>query len=404
MNKTILVFDDDSARGARWAASLRPVVPKAYTVQSLKIQEFKDAIEELEQRRRAARKGEHSRVKWTNVLDSASILIIDYDLLELDKQNYVTGETVAYLARCYSQCGMIIGLNQFGENTFDLTLKAHPDSYADFNLGSEQLANPGLWGRPWTGFRPWAWPVLPKAAEAYENRVKELRNHLKTNIVSFLNFPPEVVATLPRATAEYVTLEDTMANTTFAGFVLESDNGFRRNDKPLNNSMILRVAAARLAKWLERCVLAGQDILVDAPHLVARYPSLITNNRAKIQSWNKIASLTAPEPLGIDHKKIEAFRFSRDNWISRPAWFWPMVANFEQLLEVVEPWSIQHPDWVFCEDLSVFLPKSMVREFVADLPSPFIRRYVADPNSNLPERLATSLKNIDYRPALRFSL
>ena len=43
---------------------------------------------------------------------------------------------------------MILGLNQFGENSFDLTLAREANSYADFNLGLRQVKLPALWGEP----------------------------------------------------------------------------------------------------------------------------------------------------------------------------------------------------------------------------------------------------------------
>ena len=47
------------------------------------------------------------------------------------------------------------------------------------------------------------------------------------------------------------------------------------SDEPWDQGGIERVAAARLGKWLERLVLPGQNVLVDAPHLVSRFPSLV---------------------------------------------------------------------------------------------------------------------------------
>ena len=53
--------------------------------------------------------------------------IIDYDLLgsqaEKSPTGSLTGEIIAYLVRCFSRCKLIIGLNQYGSNPFDLTLR-----------------------------------------------------------------------------------------------------------------------------------------------------------------------------------------------------------------------------------------------------------------------------------------
>ena len=111
---------------------------------------------------------------YAEKIDNASIFIIDYDLLSSQEEGEekneefftgsLTGEIVAYLVRCFSKCKLIIGLNQYGNNPFDLTLRGDLDSFADLNLGGDQLDNPNLWMGDWQDseqeFRPWSWPNL----------------------------------------------------------------------------------------------------------------------------------------------------------------------------------------------------------------------------------------------------
>lgn len=406
--KKILICDDEERVSKRWKERLEAIssVRSAFEVKTVD-DEFKDTLIDLEKRRRMARDQAIPvpGSDWgDNPFDEAAILIIDYDLLYFNKADYITGEGVAYLARCYSRCDLIVALNQYGENNFDLTLKGNPGSFADMNMGSSQLGNPGLWGEPWDGFRPWYWCMLPQALGAFERRVKDLNGNLDMPILTHLGFPDEVSETLPRATKEFLGCGDTPESVTFKQFVEDTGNGLRRKDQLLDDECTARIAATRVAKWLDRMVLSGQDVLVDAPHLVSRFPSLLTGNLDKRETWNKTASFQGISNLGIQHRRIQEFRFEKQDWLSRPAWFWGRLSNYDRIAEVADPWSSNRPDLVFCEDLSKFLPREAAREFVADLPSPFVRRFVADPGSKEVRKFASELRKVNYIPAVRFSL
>ena len=119
--------------------------------------------------------------------------------------------------------------------------------------------------------------------------------------------------------------------------------------------------------------------------------------------WNKTASFQGINSLGIQYRRIAPYRFEKQDWLSRPAWFWRRLVNLDRIAEVADPWSTKWPDLVFCEDISGFLPRNAAREFVADLPSPFVRRFVVDKSSKEGSKLAQYLK-VDYIPAVRFSL
>src|SRR5258708_4989570 len=137
--KRILICDDNQARVDDWVNKLK-ALHLPFEVHGLPKKALHDTIRELERRRVAARtSATGDGNKGTHEFDAADILIIDYDLLHLD-ESYLTGENVAYLARCYSRCGLIVGMNQFDHgNAFDLSLKGHPESYADVNISAKQL-------------------------------------------------------------------------------------------------------------------------------------------------------------------------------------------------------------------------------------------------------------------------
>jgi hypothetical protein len=392
--KTILILDDEEKFRRHHIDKLKmvPGVLKKFAPKEVTPAQFQQVLQILEHRRAQARRAAPSEFTDSCLLDDASILVVDYDLLSLTTEGVITGENVAYLARCFSRCGLILGLNQFGVNSFDLTLKGHPESFADLNIGSQQLDNHGLWDEPWKGFRPWIWPLIPQALDSLERRVLELGKCMDQPILSWLGIPEVIARLFPRTSTQFITKTSRPTETTFEKFVLDSENGLRGRRDQTSGECRIRIAAARISKWLERLVLSGQDILVDAPHLAARYPSLLKGPKRNVDAFDRAASFAKMDKLGIQHEKLSSALFPRTNWLSRSAWFWPTISNLDTIEEVQEPWKAKQPDLAFCEDISRFKPKAKCQEFVADLSSPFARRYAA------------KLPNVDYRPEVRFSL
>lgn len=372
--KRVLICDDEESQRESWAAALRlvPGFPPDFDVRVVPSEQLKEAIHILRNRKMAA--GEQGEVDTVRtIFDSCHILIIDYDLFEIDE----TGEEVAYLVRCFSDCGVIVGVNQFVREgfTFDLTLRGHPESFADVNLLASQLCIPGLWSTPWEGFRPWYWPLLPNALSAFEQRVDEIEGNLDRKILDFLEIPDRVSEILPIDALEFISSKEA----TFKEFVEKSGHGLRgRRERAASDKAIARIAAARLSKWLERLVLPGQNILVDAPHLIERYPSLfLATGPEHIINWQSTHKLLKPDQGVIDVATIDAFRFEKTAWLSRSAWYWPLVSECEKIAEVVNPWSPRQ-EFAFCEDTCKFaLPDDGPAQFVAKVDSPFVRRFVS---------------------------
>ena len=387
--KKIMIYDDDGevARELQESLEALPLLGSDYEICALDNKRFEKSMEVLKERRCQIRKDGEWPSGLETDLDETAIFVIDYDLFNINA--FLTGEDVAYSARCFSTCGLIVGLNQYYEVDFDLTLKGHPESFADLNIRGEQLSNPNLWGEGGNGFRPWYWPLLPQFEQNLAKRVDDVERNLDQSIWDVLDFDPGSFDILPRSISQFIGSEPT--RTTFRDFVKESGNGMRPQDsKEAGDDILARVGAARISKWLERLVLPELDILVDAPHLVSRYPSLMNGNKCKIGTWNKTTRLLSYKELGLDTDKIEPFRF-KDFWLSRPAWFWDKVREHNEILEVREPWETIRPGGVFCEDLSKF-DEGDHREFVAKVESPFARRFVKE------------LDGIKYQPRVRFSL
>ena len=294
-------------------------------------------------------------------------------------------------------------MNQYGSKPFDLTLRADLDSFADLNLGEKQLNNPNLWINDWENskqeFRPWSWPNLCNLLRDFDERIKDVQGGLGAPISEFLGFDRELFELLPREIVQFIwnDKEKEHFQTTFREFITKSGNGLRLKDAEklddnVNDHVLARVGAARISKWLEQLVLPEQDILVDAPHMVSRYPSLLTGDKEKIETWNKTARLVGHEDLGLDTDLIEEYRFGNAHWISRPVWFWDKLRGCEDIIEVSEPWETIIPGWVFCEDTSCFHMQEDCKEFFANVASPFTRRSVK------------ICDEVDYQPRVRFSL
>ena len=171
---------------------------------------------------------------------------------------------------------------------------------------------------------------------------------------------------------------------------MKSGNGLRGRDKKASDEMMGRVAAARISKWFERLVLPGQEIMIDAPHLVSRYPSLLQGDPSDVETWNKTANFERFDRLGLEIKKIEDFRLKKDFWLSRPVWFWEKLSDFSEIKEVSEPWERKPTDFLFCEDSSCFYKREDCREFRADVEL-YTQRFLR----------SESFKGVEYRPKVR---
>ena len=404
MKEKILIYDDELPQTEAFRKNLMRGLKKAklddaFAVEILDEDGLQDSIKALQARQEGIRDNSEFSDEITQ-FDDTSIFIIDYDLLKSKAGGFFTGENIAYSVRCFSTCKLIVGLNQFGNNTFDLTLRGHPESFADLNLGSDQLDNPGLWRGDWgnsrRGFRPWYWPNLYESLRDFDQKVEDVQQNLKSPICKVLGFNRELFRLLPRTIVQFIGKSERkdITQTTFHEFIAESGNGLRPKDAHiLDKEVLARVGAARISKWLERFVLPEQDILVDAPHLVSRYPSLIVSDERGIESWNRTAQLVDYRDLGLNTELIEPYRFKKDHWISRPAWVWDKLRECKKIKEIYEPWLTSKPDWVFCEDASRFYNRNACRDFLAETASPFVRRFAS-----------RGFKHVDYRPRLRFSL
>ena len=136
--KKIVVLDDEKGIAAQYEKTLNSTDIVSCNFEAIANSRIGDILAELTGRQSSARKGQ----KWSASgleVDKADVLIIDYDLTIFKEPNasFLSGEIMAYMARCFSSCKTIVGMNRYGRNFFDLSLSWNPDSYTDVNIGSE---------------------------------------------------------------------------------------------------------------------------------------------------------------------------------------------------------------------------------------------------------------------------
>lgn len=411
-NYVVAICDDEKQNREIWREGLLKIqgFTERFSVEPIMAEDdgaFQQAIEGLGQRRRIAREPNSSQKPTDNLFDRIDVLIVDYDLINAKHGDWITGEEIAYLARCYSRCKVIVAVNQFGSNPFDLNLTGHfPESFADVNLGDKQVTNPGLWNSSWPeGFRPWSWPLLPKLIEDMEKRIKDISgNNLDRTIKDVFGFHGEAWRLLPREAIAWITPRNTSDKSsdqiTVRQIVTDSLLGLRHKDEVLDDEAVARIAAARLGQWLDHAVLAAQDILVDAPHLVERYASLTGEKDPSIAQFNQYARIASAKELNLDDRLARS-AFEKSYWLSRPAWYWPEVTQAEWIAEVGNPWGAPVPDAYFCEDISRFVPMDQTREFRIRVSSVFDARRCINPDAKNVEPWKAALSEVDYQPSGR---
>ncbi|RTE93073.1 hypothetical protein [Bradyrhizobium sp. LVM 105] len=392
--KLNVVILDDEQRIEEAIASKLPASIGRSSV-AIKPDAITDLVKELGSRAAAARLSNNRKPKEVP-LDDADLFIVDYDLVKAKGEDYLTGETVAYLARCYSSCGVVIALNQFARSpTFDLTLRPQLDSFADLNIAADDLKNSGLWSKSsWKGYRAWSWPIITDAISLLEQRVADVQktNH-KTRIIDFLELPPSVVERLATSALELLGSQGSKAESATLDDLIRSPilglRGREATDRKRQPAQDARIVAARLSAWLN-LILAPQDVLVDAPHLAQRCPSLL-GKTVSIASLKK-TNLLDPTKTIFGSSSLAKAKFKKPFWFDRPVWFWTEIERLKLTSEIREPWNSVDDRFVFCEDTSVFKQRSAAKRFQSDLVSPYRTRHV--------ERVA----GVDYQPAHRLAL
>ena len=370
----VLVYDDSPNIAESWVNKIQGAYDRA-TVTAVNREAFQELMGKIAARRTAWRDGssEDSSIELTNV-DEADIIMVDYDLLRYSKTGDITGHRLAYLLRCFTKCGLIVVLNEYGINTFDMSLRSSSGSFADLHLGAAQIGNPGLWTSSFEGYRPWHWPVLPDARENFEKCVEDVQETPDEPILNFLGLD-RFIDWMPKRAHDFFLGSENMERVRFSTFVKEANGGIDSKDELLSEYSA-RVAAARFISLLNGLILPEQSLLVDAPHLASRFPSLIRDEEQDIHQWNRLCDPLDEHIDDLFEGHLTAHKFKKQHWLWRPAWYWPEIARDERIAEVQDPWTAKDLDWVFCEDISRFIPAEFAADFRADVNPPFNKRFV----------------------------
>jgi len=387
MTSRVLVCDDEPDEAKQWLDEIDKALPAGtYELRPVpSLDEIKKAIQVLLRRRATSSEARDHRQSIC-LFDEADVLVIDYDLLHIDETNIrYTGEGVARLARAFSQCGVVVVLNQYVEAQFDLGLRGHFESFADLNIDGALIGTEGLWRvGPWTNFRPWHWPVLDRAWRQFRDRVTFLSDsgNLSRPILQMLRMTKgdaehlsDTAFGLLAPTAESY---DRIAKWTFAEFLRDNSAAVdTRGTNALiqnNPAASARFVASRVAKWLEREVLGPQDVLVDIPHLIQRCPFLLRGDITDLGTWNRAVHGGRDD---LQETVPASAWFGMDDWLSRPAVWWHQLEVHEPFREARAAFDYgSAPDFVFLEDASQFAPLDEATEFRAGFHNHYDRRYL----------------------------
>ncbi len=348
----IVAADDTPQVADAMVARIEEALSVEANVTALSGEPLKEGIRKLREREsKWSEDSDWHPPAYKDAFDTADVVVLDYRLAELYGEDaFMTGEDVAALARRHSRAGPIVSVNRFGERRFDLRLRSQHEAWADLSVAHEDLSNPGLWSLVGEGeYRPWGWPPLSTLPALFEARVRFVSNHLDRIVAEVLGFSPGALNLMPREVSE--ALDGDLATMTFRDVAMS--RAFRSQVPVPSGPQIARVAAAEVGKWLSGYVLPGQETLIDAPHLIVQYPSLLVGE-PELDVLNSLTQLDPNAELPISEVEIGAARFAPANWLDRPAWWTERILEERRLPENLRPWEKTKIDQRFAEDTSSF--------------------------------------------------
>ena len=390
----ILVFEDQKDIAANWAGAIRGANPEGtVAVQSATQCSFERLQEVANLRRNEWRGANHGNgMVGEHEADGMDVVVVDYDLLKYSNTNNATGSRLAYLLRCFTTCGFIVVLNAHTPNVFDLGLTSPSEDLADLHIDGGQLGNPGLWSADFEGYRPGHWPIIPDAVGNFERCVADVRDNLEQPVFEFFGLN-RVIDAVPWRVHEFLTASGYPAEkVTFRKFIESSRAGNHAKDK-LIPEQTWRVAAARIGTLLNSVIVPDQNALVDAPHLVSRFPSLLKGGSETLETWNRLCSPASADLLDMLDEALEQYQFKQPHWLWWPSWYWPEIRRDESIDEVRHPWQAGEADtiWVFCENVSRFLPIECAQPFSALVSPPFMKRFLLNRYSEHARKIVPTL-------------
>lgn len=396
----VLILDDDSDRANGWVADIKATLDNL-DIEAVSKSDAAGHVEVLLDRQREFRDAGTS-TKDDSIFDHVDILVVDYDLVHIsDGHGRFTGEGICRLAHAYSNCGLVVVLNQFIEADFDLSQRGNPSSsHADLNVSANHIANRGLWVESnWEDFRPWHWPILPDAAQRHAKLRDLLSKNPEAKLLDLLGFTESLAEQLSDDAVGFIDPEsrtiDDLMNVTVTGFLKNNSHATDPRDGaalaefevPYRFSLI----ANRVSKWMKRMVVGPRNLLVDLPHLVERYPFLLPDEQLNdAETWDQ---LTSGVPDWFKGALPENAFVDSNLWSRVPHVWLPLLEENKEFQEKRYDFIYSGvPEWVFAEDQSRFLPEDSAKMFKAEFNNEFDRRFVKD------------IEEIKYAPKRRFAL
>ena len=349
-------------------------------------------------------------------LSSIDVLCIDYDLRAIEKHSWLTADTLAGLVRAFTECPCVVVLNRPPRVAFDLTLVGAWEGPGDLQLLPGLLGRPVFWGAETEArkeselvFKPWHWLDLFAVRGQTQAKLDALEKYgpdlADMDIFAFLEFPDEVRSRLSwralGALSNAIASDD--PRLTFESFI---KNGARcllperfeqisiRDDA--SRPVALRIIAFELGRWVREQVVAGQDVLVDLPHLIARAPWLFKGSQLDRSAWNRLAALGGDcFAQGLVPDWLIEYRYARQEWTGREVFLWESLQRDPRFaMSDSDVPEAGFGDFVFAEDCSEFVSMGAARTFIAGFGNLWDQRYVAlDPEAGFP-----------YGPLVRFAL
>lgn len=378
----ILILDDETKRAQQWKEKLFAVTGADVDVPD------PDGVSDLISRMHKARfESRLGHFKGIDCFDGYDLVILDYDLLglQVDKLSaWATGAELAYCMRLVTSAGPIVVVNQFGTNSFDLTMRRGISSYADVDVGSDQITLPGLWAsKEFSGFRPWHWPNLLSEVARFASVKNYIKANLDASIVGALGFDLvdsdaenfigyEVAAFIGAGHNKAVTFRE----------VVTSEAGLRvfnilEKDRPILDCMpeeqVAILSAAIVIHWLEKVVLPSQETIMDLPHLCLQVPWVVAES-SDLDAWDSLCNINDP----VISDDLKPFEFVPSFFFSRPV-FWGVKAR-NRLFAPNEFIFDDMPDIQFCENTSRFAPTESCSDYPSDVLAFDKKRWISKEN------------------------
>ncbi|MCI1019659.1 hypothetical protein HWD99_13595 [Microbacterium sp. C5A9] len=377
MTKLALVCDDKADRVQVWRDTIAShLEPSSWAVHARTGQELAAVIIALSNSDLGRPSADDSEVLRT--ISQYDLVVLDSDLSAdpqdldgLDTEAALAlrnqyGDEVARQLRTHTSAGFISVVNMFtgrdSHRVFDLTMQQDVATNADLHIGEDDLNDPHLWtGVSTDGYAPWARPALG-LADDWVRRSESAIDDLDAPVLQRLGLDPGQLATRQLDVFGAVRPEDM----TFR-MLASSKLGFKYSG-PHDDDATRRMAASVVRRWLSRTILASQDEVVDAPHLLARIPHFFSDFGDQEALARILAKDTAQGKVAAAESSSVP---SLDVFLDRS------VYRLSQAREIRPERPFEGPGMVFLEDTSTFVSRAEATQVETDVPGRNYRRYVS---------------------------